>query len=106
VYTGLTLRGIVVFNHDFHGIVERKEVFGFVAIKTEELRACVKDLVEKISLHRRAQIEPTNRKFVLLNIIQDVFVQAAGNLVLCAAKDETSVEFMGRMLCCNFLRKS
>jgi hypothetical protein len=27
-------------------------------------------------------------------------------LVLCAAKDETSVEFMGRMFCCNFLRKS
>jgi hypothetical protein len=26
--------------------------------------------------------------------------------VLCAAKDETSVEFMGRMFCCNFLRKS
>jgi hypothetical protein len=26
--------------------------------------------------------------------------------MLCAAKDETSVEFMGRMFCCNFLRKS
>jgi hypothetical protein len=26
--------------------------------------------------------------------------------VLCAAKDETSVEFMGRMFCCNLLRKS
>jgi integrator complex subunit 11 len=26
--------------------------------------------------------------------------------VLCAAKDETSVEFMGRRFCCNFLRKS
>jgi hypothetical protein len=26
--------------------------------------------------------------------------------LLCAAKDETSVEFMGRMFCCNFLRKS
>jgi hypothetical protein len=27
-------------------------------------------------------------------------------VLLCAAKDETSVEFMGRMFCCNFLRKS
>jgi hypothetical protein len=27
-------------------------------------------------------------------------------LVLCAAKDETSVEIMRRMFCCNFLRKS
>jgi hypothetical protein len=26
--------------------------------------------------------------------------------VLCAAKDETSVEIMGRKLCRNFLRKS
>jgi hypothetical protein len=26
--------------------------------------------------------------------------------VLCAAKDESSVEKMGRMFCCNFLRKS
>jgi hypothetical protein len=31
---------------------------------------------------------------------------AATQHVLCAAKDETSVEFMGRMFCCNFLRKS
>jgi hypothetical protein len=27
-------------------------------------------------------------------------------IVLCAAKDETSVDIMGRKLCCNFLRKS
>jgi hypothetical protein len=27
-------------------------------------------------------------------------------LVLCAAKDETSVNTMRRMFCCNFLRKS
>jgi hypothetical protein len=26
--------------------------------------------------------------------------------LLCAGKDETSVEIMGRKLCCNFLRKS
>jgi hypothetical protein len=26
--------------------------------------------------------------------------------LLCAAKDETSVDIMGRMFCCNFLRKS
>jgi Reverse transcriptase (RNA-dependent DNA polymerase) len=26
--------------------------------------------------------------------------------MLCAAKDETSGEFIGRMFCCNFLRKS
>jgi hypothetical protein len=26
--------------------------------------------------------------------------------MLCAAKDETSVDIMGRMFCCNFLRKS
>jgi hypothetical protein len=26
--------------------------------------------------------------------------------LLCAAKDETSVEFIGKMFCCNFLRKS
>jgi hypothetical protein len=25
--------------------------------------------------------------------------------VVCAAKDETSVDIMGRMFCCNFLRK-
>jgi hypothetical protein len=28
------------------------------------------------------------------------------SLVLCAANDETSVDIMRRMLCCNFLRKS
>jgi hypothetical protein len=33
-------------------------------------------------------------------------VAEAGPSVLCAAKDETSVEFMGTMFCCNFLRKS
>jgi hypothetical protein len=27
-------------------------------------------------------------------------------LLFCAAKEETSVEIMGRMFCCNFLRKS
>jgi hypothetical protein len=27
-------------------------------------------------------------------------------LVLCAAKDDTSVDIMGRMFCCNFFRKS
>jgi hypothetical protein len=26
--------------------------------------------------------------------------------VLCAAKDETYVDIMGRMFCCNFMRKS
>jgi hypothetical protein len=30
----------------------------------------------------------------------------AGYMVICAAKDETSVDIMGRMFCCNFLRKS
>jgi hypothetical protein len=30
----------------------------------------------------------------------------ASFLVLCAAKDETSVDTMRRMFCCNFLRKS
>jgi hypothetical protein len=30
---------------------------------------------------------------------------SSSQCVLCAAKDETSVEFMGRMFCCNFLRK-
>jgi hypothetical protein len=32
--------------------------------------------------------------------------QDRASLALCAAKDETSVEIMGRMFCCNFLRKS
>jgi redox-regulated HSP33 family molecular chaperone len=82
VYTGLTLRGIIVFNHGSHGIIERKSVFGFVAIKTEGLRACAEELVEKIYLHRRAQIVLTNRKLVLLNVVQDVFVRAAGELKL------------------------
>jgi hypothetical protein len=36
----------------------------------------------KILLHRRAQIVLTNRMLVLLNIIQDVFVRAAGELGL------------------------
>jgi hypothetical protein len=49
VYTGLTLRGIIAFNHDVHGIVERKNVVGFVAIKSERLRACAEKLVEKKS---------------------------------------------------------
>jgi hypothetical protein len=26
--------------------------------------------------------------------------------VLCAAEDETSVDIIGRMFCCNFMRKS
>jgi hypothetical protein len=26
--------------------------------------------------------------------------------LLCAAKDETSVDIMGRMFCCHFLQKS
>jgi hypothetical protein len=33
MHTGLTLRGIVAFDHDVHGIVERKNVFFVVAIK-------------------------------------------------------------------------
>jgi hypothetical protein len=38
----------------------------------------------------------------------ELLAECIGDLlyVLCAAKDETSVEFMGRMFCCNFLRKS
>jgi hypothetical protein len=82
VYTGLTLRGIVEFSYDVHDIVERKNVVGLVAIKTERLRACADELVEKNHLHRRAQIVLTNRKLVHLNIIQDVFVRAAGKLGL------------------------
>jgi hypothetical protein len=89
VYTGLTLRGIVAFKHDVQGIVERKKVVGFVAIKTERLRACAQKLVEKILLHRRAQIVPTNRKLVLLNIIQDNFVRAAGELGLGVLQSKT-----------------
>jgi hypothetical protein len=59
-----------------------KNVVGFVAIKTERVRACAEKLVGKILLHRRAQIVLTNFKLVLLNIIQDVFVRAAGELGL------------------------
>jgi hypothetical protein len=59
-----------------------ENVVGFVAIKTERLRACAEKLVEKILLHRRAQIVLTNCKLVLLNMIQDVFVRAAGELGL------------------------
>jgi hypothetical protein len=33
-------------------------------------------------------------------------IPATHRLLLCDAKDETSVEIMGRMFCCNFLRKS
>jgi hypothetical protein len=47
VHTGLTLRGIVAFKHDVHGIVERKNVFFFVAIKDEGLRAYAEELVKK-----------------------------------------------------------
>jgi hypothetical protein len=91
VYTGLTLRGIVAFDHDVHGIVERKTVVGFVAIKTERLRTCAEELVEKILLHRRAQIVLSNRKLVLLNMIQDVFVLAAGELGLGVLRAKTGV---------------
>jgi hypothetical protein len=31
--------------------------------------------------------------------------RSSNSNVLCAAKDETSVDIMGRKLCCNFLRK-
>jgi hypothetical protein len=48
---GLTLRDIAAFNYDVHGIVERKNVFGLVAIKTERIRSCAEELVEKIILH-------------------------------------------------------
>jgi hypothetical protein len=39
-------------------------------------------------------------------IIHGMVVREDDGLVLCAAKDETSVEFMGRKFCGNFLRKS
>jgi hypothetical protein len=89
VYTNLMLRGIISFNHDVHGISERKNIVAFVAIKTERLRACAEKLVEKILLHRRAEIVLTNRKLVLLNIIQDVFVRAAGELGLGVLRAKT-----------------
>jgi hypothetical protein len=39
----------------------------------------------------------------VMQAIQDF---KGGRTVLCAAKEETSFEFMSRMFCCNFLRKS
>jgi hypothetical protein len=98
VYTSLTLRSIVAFNHDVHGIVKRKNVFGFVATKTERLRSCAEELVEKIILHRRAQIVLTNRKLVLLNILQDVFVRAAGELGLGVLRAKTGAHFCERYI--------
>jgi hypothetical protein len=91
VYTGQTLQGIVVFKHDVYGIVERNDVFGFVVIKTERLRACAEELAEKVFLYLRAHIVLTNCKLVLLNTVQDVFVRAAGELRLgvLRAKTET-----------------
>jgi hypothetical protein len=43
---------------------------------------------------------------VKYSLIAPSFASYALCPVLCAAKDETSVEFMGRMFCGNFLRKS
>jgi hypothetical protein len=36
----------------------------------------------------------------------DVLFDEMVDHLLCAAKDETSVDIMGRMFCCNFLRES
>jgi hypothetical protein len=80
--TGLTLRNILASNHNAHGIVERKKDFDFVAIKNEGLRPCADELVKRIFLHRRAKIALTNCKLVLLNMLQVVFVRAAGRLGL------------------------
>jgi hypothetical protein len=66
----------------FTELSNKKNVVGFIAINTERLRACAEKLVETILLHRRAQIVLTNCKLVLLDIIQDVFVRAAGKLGL------------------------
>jgi hypothetical protein len=47
------------------------------------------DVMRKLDMHMATQL-----------------MKAAASLhVLCAAKDETSVDIMGRMFCCNFLRK-
>jgi hAT family C-terminal dimerisation region len=47
----------------------------------------------------------SERNFFTMGIIHSKLRNCVGPL-LCAAKDETSVDIMGRKLCCNFLRKS
>jgi hypothetical protein len=41
-----------------------------------------------------------------VNWMRSAVTNYSKRVVLCAAKDETSVDIMGRMFCCNFLRKS
>jgi hypothetical protein len=48
-----------------------------------------------------------NGSFIMLEVdVVPTNVPMLLGLVLCAAKDETSVDTMRRMFCCNFLRKS
>jgi hypothetical protein len=50
--------------------------------------------------------QQTAQKFALAPFADDKRTAAQVKLVLCAAKDETSVDIMRRMFCCNVLRKS
>jgi hypothetical protein len=58
---------------------------------------------QRLNASLRAQV--SGRPLALRN--GDSFLYwRTGVVLLCAAKDETSVDIVGRMFCCNFLRKS
>jgi hypothetical protein len=58
----------------------------------------------------KVKTAPENSPAPITNPRVDVSVTNGGSPwdmpVLCVAKDETSVDIMCRMFCCNFLRKS
>jgi hypothetical protein len=70
----------------------------------------VKHLGMKITRDNNGAITISNPALITnllaANGLNDCNPSPTPHIVLCAAKDETSVEFMGRMFCCNFLRKS
>jgi hypothetical protein len=72
-----------------------------LAFGREDLRAeCQEGIYEEETTGEAERTRSTGA------MISSSFVVWENGPVLCGAKDETSVEIMGRMFCCNFLRKS
>jgi hypothetical protein len=70
----------------------------YLTLAAQTCLSCLRTASPKPS--KKISLSNVNKEFE--NSVQvDIFY-----LVLCAAKDETSVDIMGRMFCCNCLRKS
>jgi hypothetical protein len=60
----------------------------------------------RIMLQRHAKCEKSDNKYDSYSDEENEYDASDDDSLLCAAKDEISVDIMGRMFCCNFLRKS